>query len=62
MTEANSRIMTLPTLALRGVSVFPGTVLHFEVERPMSIAALNAAIDERYPSPDRVAARASGGA
>ena len=44
MTEANSRIMTLPTLALRGVSVFPGTVLHFEVERPMSIAALNAAI------------------
>ncbi len=36
--------MTLPTLALRGVSVFPGTVLHFDVERPMSIAALNAAI------------------
>ena len=30
--------MTLPTLALRGVSVFPGTVLHFDVERPMSIA------------------------
>ena len=44
MAEATSRIMTLPTLALRGVSVFPGTVLHFEVERPMSIAALNAAI------------------
>ena len=36
--------MTLPTLALRGVSIFPGTVLHFDVERPMSIAALNAAI------------------
>ena len=36
--------MTLPTLALRGASVFPGTVLHFDVERPMSIAALNAAI------------------
>ena len=36
--------MTLPTLALRGVSVFPGTLLHFDVERPMSIAALNAAI------------------
>ncbi len=44
MAEATSRIMTLPTLALRGVSVFPGTVLHFDVERPMSIAALNAAI------------------
>lgn len=36
--------MTLPTLALRGVSVFPGTTLHFDVERPMSITALNAAI------------------
>ena len=44
MSENTSRIMTLPTLALRGVSVFPGTVLHFDVERPMSIAALNAAI------------------
>ena len=44
MAEATSRIMTLPTLALRGVSVFPGTTLHFDVERPMSIAALNAAI------------------
>ncbi len=44
MAETTSRIMTLPTLALRGVSVFPGTTLHFDVERPMSIAALNAAI------------------
>ena len=44
MSENTSRIMTLPPLALRGVSVFPGTVLHFDVERPMSIAALNAAI------------------
>ena len=44
MPEITSRIMTLPTLALRGVSVFPATVLHFDVERPMSVAALNAAI------------------
>ncbi|MBQ7737094.1 MAG: endopeptidase La [Oscillospiraceae bacterium] len=44
MAETKSRIMTLPTLALRGVSVFPATTLHFDVERPMSIAALNAAI------------------
>lgn len=36
--------MTLPTLALRGVSVFPGTVLYFDVERPASISALNASI------------------
>ena len=39
-----SRIMTLPALALRGVSVFPGTALNFDVERPISIAALNAAM------------------
>ena len=39
-----SRIMTLPALALRGVSVFPGTSLNFDVERPISIAALNAAM------------------
>ena len=44
MAETTSRIMTLPTLALRGVSVFPGTTLHFDVERPISIGALNAAI------------------
>ena len=40
----DSRIMTLPALALRGVSVFPGTSLNFDVERPISIAALNAAM------------------
>ena len=34
----------LPTLALRGISVFPGMLLNFDVERPMSIAALNAAM------------------
>ena len=40
MAETSSRIMTLPTLALRGVSVFPGTMLHFDVERPISISIL----------------------
>lgn len=44
MAVDSRKILTLPTLALRGVSVFPGTVLNFDVERPMSIAALNAAI------------------
>ena len=44
MADEFSRILTLPTLALRGVSVFPGTVLNFDVERPMSVAALNAVI------------------
>lgn len=44
MAVDSKKILTLPTLALRGVSVYPGTVLNFDVERPMSIAALNAAI------------------
>ncbi len=36
----------LPLLPLRGVTAFPGTVLSFEVERQMSVAALNAALAE----------------
>ena len=40
----DSRIMTLPTVALRGTVVYPGTMLNFDVERPASIAALNLAI------------------
>ncbi|MGN1002264.1 MAG: endopeptidase La [Oscillospiraceae bacterium] len=37
-------IKTLPLLPLRGITVFPGMILNFDVERPMSVAALNAAI------------------
>lgn len=33
-----------PMLALRGISVFPNMILNFDVERPASIAALNAAM------------------
>lgn len=40
----DSRIMTLPTVALRGATVYPGTTMNFDVERPASIAALNLAI------------------
>ncbi len=35
----------LPMLALRGLSVFPNMLLNFDVERPMSVAALNVAAD-----------------
>ena len=35
--------ITLPMLALRGVSVYPGMIINFEVERPYSVNALNAA-------------------
>ena len=38
-----SRLM--PVLPIRGISVFPGTMLTFDVERPASKAALNAAME-----------------
>lgn len=34
----------LPMLALRGMTAFPGMLLTFDIERPMSIAALNFAM------------------
>ena len=45
MTDEGKRILTLPTLALRGAAIYPGMSMNFDVERPISIAALNAAID-----------------
>ena len=50
MNEENNKTMeiidqtvTMPMLALRGLSVFPNMLLNFDVERPMSVAALNEA-------------------
>lgn len=40
------RIRKLPMLALRGLVVFPGMLLHFDVGRQKSILALNAAMSE----------------
>ncbi len=48
MSESlNGEVITvqLPMLALRGISVFPGMSLNFDVERLISLNALNAAID-----------------
>ena len=42
--EERHLILTMPLLPLRGLTAFPGTALNFDVERPMSIAALNAAL------------------
>ena len=39
-----SEIETMPMLPLRGISVFPGMLLNFDVERMMSVMALNAAL------------------
>ncbi|MCL2368658.1 MAG: LON peptidase substrate-binding domain-containing protein, partial [Oscillospiraceae bacterium] len=35
---------TLPMIALRGMTAFPNMLLHFDVERSMSVAAINAAL------------------
>ena len=45
MTEINQDILTLPLLALRGLTMFPGMLLTFDVERPASIGALKQAED-----------------
>lgn len=39
----NATIQGFPVLPMRGLSVFPGMLINFEVIRPMSVAALNAA-------------------
>ena len=38
-------LIVIPTLALRGVTVFPDMTLHFEVERDTSMQALNRAME-----------------
>ncbi|MDD6189768.1 MAG: endopeptidase La [Clostridiales bacterium] len=44
MSEYCSDIERLPMIALRGISAFPRTILNFDIERPKSIAALEAAM------------------
>ena len=38
--------ISMPVLALRGMMVFPHMVLHFDVGRPKSVAALEKAMME----------------
>jgi ATP-dependent Lon protease len=44
MSDEKTNITIIPALPLRGMSVFPGTLLNFDVERAMSVAALNASL------------------
>ena len=39
----------LPTIALRGMTVFPNVMIHFDVGREMSIAALEEAMATGQP-------------
>lgn len=41
----NLKTMELPVLPLRGIMLFPGMVLHFDIARPRSIAALEQAME-----------------
>ena len=38
--KVEHNVLHLPAIALRGLVVFPGSVIHFEVGREKSIAAI----------------------
>ena len=40
----SDHILEMPVLALRGLNIFPGTIMHFDVKREASISALDAAM------------------
>jgi ATP-dependent Lon protease len=44
--NSNTEPLLMPLLALRGVAVFPGMILHFDVGRKKSVVALNEAMKE----------------
>ncbi len=47
--DKNARITQLPAIALRGLVVFPGNLVHFEVGRERSIAAIEWAMENNSP-------------
>ncbi len=44
MNEISNKSEIMPMLALRGITAFPKMVMNFEVERPVSVAALEKAL------------------
>lgn len=46
MNENYQNIVEMPAMALRGLTIFPGMVIHFDVGRKASINALNRAMEE----------------
>lgn len=43
--DRDNEIIKLPMMALRGLNIFPGMMITFDVERPASVAALTAAVN-----------------
>ena len=50
MMRIDSEPMTIPVIALRGLTVFPNVLIHFEVTRETSVRALEAAMSEGTPT------------
>ncbi len=47
--QIESQIKTLPIIALRGMTVLPGMLIHFDISREMTLAAVNEAMaGDRY--------------
>ncbi len=46
MENENKKIVTAPVLPLRGLVIFPGSILHFDISRNKSMRALAAAMKE----------------
>ena len=46
MYEIDENTVRMPMLALRGLVLFPNMILHFDVGREKSIAALKKAMDD----------------
>ena len=44
MENETIELQTVPVLPLRGLVIFPGSILHFDVARKKSVAALDAAM------------------
>ena len=49
MMEQVGLLTAMPVIALRGLTVFPNVLLHFEVTREASVRALEAAMKEGSP-------------
>ena len=46
MDMIENTTMNMPVLALRGLTIFPGCVISFDVERDISIRALERAMEQ----------------
>ena len=44
-----SNVSTMPVIALRGITVFPNVMIHFEVARAISVKALEDAMSAGQP-------------